>query len=123
MKRLETNSTATLFWCKTCGCLRIFGLRKTARWISKEISRALILSRRDNEISMLTEKSAIGAAPKTCEDVDTSEKQGFINIIDSRSELKRKDLQIQPNGFLIRWNPTYDDWRPKTAKFLFTNSQ
>ena len=119
MKNLQKISTATLFLRKLSGCLQTFGLGETARRIFKETSRLVSGSRRDIDISMLTEKFSIGAAPKAHETVDELIHRGFQSIIDVRGERKDNDLLCSPkDGLKVYHVPIYDDWRPKPHEFF-----
>ena len=107
-----------LTWEKTQGCFREFGLRETVRRMAKEILRTVRAPINGLDISVVTEKLAIGAAPKTVEGVEGLLNSGFNCVIDLRAERKEWDILVKAEGDLVIWIPTYDDWKPKPVKFF-----
>ena len=107
-----------LMWMKTQGCYYEFGFRETIRRIAKEILRPVRAPINGLDISIITERLAIGAAPKTVNAVQRLISFGLSQVIDLRAERKNTDILVTTNGIRVSWVPTYDDWQAKSFEFF-----
>jgi len=114
----ETISSGRLVWRKTQGCFREFGPRETIRRIVKEILQPVRAPINGLDISAVTERVAIGAAPKTVNAVQRLISFGLSQVIDLRAERKNTDILVTTNGIRVSWVPTYDDWQAKSFEFF-----
>jgi len=106
-----------LMWLKTQGCYREFGLIETIRRMFRELFRPFSTSKLQPDISLVTEYLAIGAAPRSEDALKRLRDIGFSHVVDLRAERKQSDILASAREISVRWVPTYDDWRPKSAEF------
>lgn len=70
------------------------------------------------DISIVNEKLAVGAAPKSFGEVRELQHLGFCHVIDLRAERRKSDILAKSPDMQIAWLPTYDDWKPKSFHFF-----
>jgi len=87
------------------------------RRVKKEILRAGNNSSH-LDISWLTEKLAIGAAPRDTESLIRLRTMMITDIIDLRAERKENDALASIKTLNVHWIPIYDDWLPKNSEFF-----
>lgn len=107
-----------LIWMKAQGCYYEFGLKETMRRIAKEILSPVRAAVNGLDISIVTEKLAIGASPTSHEAIRQLLNLGFKRIIDLRAERKQSDILSGRRDILVDWIPTYDDWKPKSFELF-----
>jgi len=105
---------------KTKGCLREFGLNETLRRILKELTRGLMPRGDSLDISRVSDRLAIGAAPRSVSAVSDLVDLEFRHVIDLRAERKESDLLARGDCLMVSWVPVYDDWHPKPFEFFST---
>lgn len=118
MNHSQSISGIELIWSKTLGCYREFGLKETARRVVKEILRPARAVAHGLDISIITEKLAIGASPKSDEAIRQLLNLGYRHIIDLRAERKRSDILVAAENIRVSWVPTYDNWKAKPHQFF-----
>jgi hypothetical protein len=91
---------------------------ETVRRIGKEILRPVRAPIGGLDISIITERLAIGASPESHEAIRQLLSLGFKHIIDLRGERKRSDILVGTEDILVNWVPTYDNWKPKPDEFF-----
>lgn len=111
-------SKIKIYWKKTKGCYDEFGLIETLRRMVRESRRILMKSGDVLDISLVTERLAIGAAPKMLNALRDLKLLGFTNVIDLRAERKSSDILVSTKDVSVMWVPTYDDWRAKPPEFF-----
>jgi hypothetical protein len=116
----QSISGIELIWNKALGCYCEFGVKETLRRIAKEILRPARASVNGLDISIITERLAIGASPKSPEALRQILNLGFRHIIDLRAERKRSDILVDTENIPVSWIPTYDNWKPKPDEFFRT---
>ena len=90
---------------------------ETARRTLRELIRPLKKSENRLDISLVTNDLAIGAAPRSPRSISSLIDLGFRHVIDLRAERKQSDILTSLNDVLVKWVPTFDDWRPKLPEF------
>ncbi len=65
------------------------------------------------DISSVTPKLAIGAAPKSLAAIRQMRNFAISHVLDLRAERKKTDHLLCVRDLHVRWVPFYDDWRPK----------
>jgi hypothetical protein len=118
MNHPQSISGIELIWSKALGCYCEFGLKETVRRIAKEILGPARPSGAGLDISIVTEKLAIGASPKSHEAIMQLLNLGFKHIIDLRAERKQSDILVGTEDILVNWVPTYDNWKPEPDDFF-----
>ena len=106
---------------KFIGCAREFGFFEAVRRAKKEFKR---VGNRNSplDISWITERLAIGAAPKTKEALIQLTRSGVNHLIDLRGERKPNDVLADSDELAVYWVPAYDDWLPKNTKLFLSLS-
>jgi hypothetical protein len=99
------------------GCYREFGYMEALRRVVLE-SISCIRRYDDFDISMITEKLAIGSAPRSPSSLRRLVDLGFKHIIDLRAERSRSDTLVSTRDIEVCWIPIYDDWRPIPMEFF-----
>jgi hypothetical protein len=117
MVNVKIISKPELFWRKTQGCRREFGLIETIRRTVRQVIHTLIKEESRLDISIITNNLAIGTAPNSFNSIKYLKDLGFEHIIDLRAERKQADILAATKEFVVKWVPTYDDWRPKSPEF------
>jgi hypothetical protein len=114
-----TFSSFHLAWRKFSGCNREFGFVESLRRSFKEITKSVSRKNEQLDISWITNRVAIGAAPRSEQVVESLKQTGITDVIDLRAERDQmRDALGRTNGLRVYWVPTLDDWMPKSQAFF-----